>query len=105
MKWSSIHPDFNYNKPIDFCGDWLYTFISLFNKKQRKKTKADFDNFTANKSLIAKLVIIICTTLVVLFIVAFSIITMFLYYITLPVRVVADILCELYAKISDWYMG
>lgn len=105
MKWNYVYPDFEYNRPIDFCGDWIHAIFTLCNKSERKafagKCKTLFANYSTTKIIIG----IILTVLVDLFTIAFSLVVMVVYYVTLPIRFIADVFCAIYANFIDKFWG
>jgi cobalamin biosynthesis protein CobD/CbiB len=105
MKWYGVEPDFEYNTPLDFCGEWVHALVTLCNKSERqafiKKFKTLSVNFTTTQMIIG----IIATILLDLFTVIFSLVVMAIYYITFPIRFFADVACAIYTKFTDKFWG
>jgi len=96
MKWNflGVEPDFDYFKPIDFCGDWLNVIMNLSEKSKREELKTYDTPFKVTISVIIVILIIFISII-------FSIIAMIIYYGTFPIRFLVDIICALYAKFSE----
>lgn len=95
MKWRilGVEPDFDYFKPIDFCGDWLNVIVNLSKKSKREELKTYGTTFEVTISVIVIILIIFISIIL-------SIIAMIIYYGTFPIRFLVDIICALYAKFS-----